>query len=502
VISVFPTNRATRPNRLHPKPAVRPDIPAPSLWAAQVLGFQPDPSQARILDTTSPRVILCCTRQWGKTAITAIRALHQAYFHPQSHTVIVAPELLQARIMIEEIESYLPLLQIPVRRGSSSRHSLLFPNGSSIQGVSAVRPDKRGFRRVSLLIFEEASYISRAAYIAARPFLATTNGTLWLLSTPNGQSGFFSDAWHDTSAAWTRFSVPATQCPRISAEFLAAEEHDLGPAAFAQEYLCQFLAGPQQWISRSMVDEAITDAEPHPAKPLLKPQPLHPAPLVQPSHRYFVGLDLGFSKDPTALVVLEEITRLTGQFDHIQRVQTTETVLVLRHVQAYPLRTPYREVPTLIARTLDLYPAKARKQLAVDATGVGLPLVEQLRDASLPLELTPIAITSGQSIGNLPHATTVPRNVLLHNLRRVFEMSGLRIPANLPGVDQLREELVALGNPSAGRHDDLAFALALALWIARPGSFVGECADILPGAPVSSADLSRLFSQRRQPPLR
>lgn len=39
-----------------------------------------------------------------------------------------------------------------------------------------------------------------------------------------------------------RWEVPATECPRIPADFLAAERRALGDLWFNQEYLCSFEA--------------------------------------------------------------------------------------------------------------------------------------------------------------------------------------------------------------------------------------------------------------------
>ncbi|MGA9006343.1 MAG: hypothetical protein WB495_05490, partial [Xanthobacteraceae bacterium] len=62
-------------------------------------------------------------------------------------------------------------------------------------------------------------------YIAAlRPMLATSNGSLIALSTPNGKRGWFYDQWHSCDDSWTRvcaarrasssFRTPATSAPR------------------------------------------------------------------------------------------------------------------------------------------------------------------------------------------------------------------------------------------------------------------------------------------------
>jgi hypothetical protein len=35
-------------------------------WVRRELGFEPDATQARVLNCGNPRVLLNCTRQWGK----------------------------------------------------------------------------------------------------------------------------------------------------------------------------------------------------------------------------------------------------------------------------------------------------------------------------------------------------------------------------------------------------------------------------------------------------
>jgi hypothetical protein len=68
--------------------------------------------------------------------------------------------------------------------------------------------------------------------------LAVGNGDLWLMSTPNGKRGFFYECWaHDAVDEWFRVSVPATECARISPEFLEAERRAVGPVWFGQEFM-------------------------------------------------------------------------------------------------------------------------------------------------------------------------------------------------------------------------------------------------------------------------
>jgi hypothetical protein len=89
------------------------------------------------------------------------------------------------------------------------------------------------------------------------PMLATTDGMLWLIGTPSGQAGFFFEEWTEGGAHWMRMSVPATECERIGAAFLARERISKGENVFRQEYLCEFLAGPGQMFTAEMLDGCI-----------------------------------------------------------------------------------------------------------------------------------------------------------------------------------------------------------------------------------------------------
>jgi hypothetical protein len=90
--------------------------------------------------------------------------------------------------------------------------------------------------------------------------LAVSQGDLWLISTPNGQSGFFYHQWHRPQSASARFQVTAAECPRISPEFLAEQRIRLGDPVFRREYMCEFTAGASQIIDREMLDAAFDPA--------------------------------------------------------------------------------------------------------------------------------------------------------------------------------------------------------------------------------------------------
>jgi hypothetical protein len=86
--------------------------------------------------------------------------------------------------------------------------SIALPNGSRIVGLPG----------------NEATRVTDELYRSMRPALAVADGDLWLMSTPNGTRGFFWEEWDAGGGEWERIAVPASDCPRISARFLAEEQ--------------------------------------------------------------------------------------------------------------------------------------------------------------------------------------------------------------------------------------------------------------------------------------
>ena len=58
---------------------------------ASGLGFTPDDKQALVLESLSRRMLLCCSRQWGKSTVTALAAVQHAYCVAQSEILVVSP---------------------------------------------------------------------------------------------------------------------------------------------------------------------------------------------------------------------------------------------------------------------------------------------------------------------------------------------------------------------------------------------------------------------------
>ena len=231
-------------------------------FARRRLGFQPDQKQEELLRAGLRRSMVNCTRQWGKSTVAAVLAVHRAYLRAKSLVVVACPTEKQSAELVWKARDFMTKLGVQRRGDGSNRVSLRFPNGSRIVGIPGKEATLRGYSAVSLLIIDEASRVDDAVYKALRPMLAVGDGDLWLLSTPFGKRGFFYENWAGGSEDWVRVAVPATECPRIPKKFLEEERRQLGDLWFRQEYLCEFIDGGGQMFERDLVMAALDELEP------------------------------------------------------------------------------------------------------------------------------------------------------------------------------------------------------------------------------------------------
>lgn len=435
------------------KPVVRPYC-APSVFATHILGLTPDPAQSGLLDASPHRLILNCSRQWGKSTITAVKAVHQAYYHPNSLILAVSPSARQSAEFLRKASAFLHKLEIRPRGDGDNEMSLLFPNGSRIVGLPGVEDTIRCFSSVNLLLIDEASRVEDDLFHAVNPMLAASNGSLWLISTPNGRQGFFYDCWTQQGAGWTKIAIPATDCPRISPDFLAWERRIMPLRKFQQEYLCQFNDHEDAWFTVDVIRRAF-----HPITPIL-----HPYACVHPSSRVYLAADLGQVLNYTAIAILERARVICGPRDLATYEFPCEDTYTIRHLERLPLGTPYPSIVEHI-RTLTAHPNLGdSRHLVVDATGVGRPVVDLLRQSRLSCRLTPVTITSGDHAYQARDTWHVPRQELLTKLEIALQQGQLRISNALPAAEQLADELQNLRRARGAGHDDLVFATALAYW--------------------------------------
>lgn len=206
---------------------------------ARAAGIEPDPWQADFLRSQSDRILLNCSRQVGKSTTTATLADHTAFYGPGSLILLLSPSLRQSQELFRKCLDVYRALDRPVPANAENALSLELENDSRIVSLPGKEGTIRGMSGVRLLIIDEASRVPDALYKSVRPMLAVSGGRLVLLSSPFGTRGFFWEAYKQREK-WDYYEVPATECPRISAEFLEEEKENMGQWWLDQEYFCQF----------------------------------------------------------------------------------------------------------------------------------------------------------------------------------------------------------------------------------------------------------------------
>lgn len=436
-----------------------------ALFARERCGFEPDRRQAEVLRFDGRRVILNCTRQWGKSTVTAVKAVHRAVMEPDSFILVVTPSERQSLIFLRKAAELVRRLGSKVRGDGDNEISLLLPNGSRIVGLPGKERRVRGFSEVSLLVIDEASRVEEPMYHAVRPMLAVGDGDLGMLSTPYGQQGFFHRTWMSGDAEWVRVEVRAQDCPRISPRFLEEERAELGERCFRQEYECEFVGEADSLLQRECVERAMVDAV----------EPLYGAAGAgrrqwSCGREYVLGLDLGKQRDYTAIAVLERRVELTGEIDWATYARARKVWWDVVHLERLPLGTAYVDVARRVGQLTRSGELRGQVRVVMDATGVGSAVVEMLRQGELGCRVIPVTITGGEKVNGDGVGYRVPRKELLHAMTVMLEQGDLRIGRRVAQAERLEAELRSLRVTaedrieSDGGHDDLVFATALGCW--------------------------------------
>jgi hypothetical protein len=210
------------------------------------------------------------------------------------------------------------------------------------------------------------------------------------------------------------------------------------------------------------------------------------------AHRsWAVGIDLGQSIDPSAICAVQSIRwNFTPEFERDHRVQKgthagrwgssyaeeiaagkPKDALNIRALERLPLGLSYPSQAEVIASRLqraELVDA----EVMVDATGVGRPVTDLLRNAGV--KHTPVLITGGAEEGGDNRFLHVPKMMLVSQLQAALHSGELKIAAGLPEAKAFTRELQEFRaswteaghlrfGARQGAHDDLVLSAALAV---------------------------------------
>lgn len=229
----------------------------PVLFAGDC-GIAPDPWQADLLQERPKRSLLLCSRQSGKSTVTALLALWTAIYEAPALILLLSPSQRQSGELFKAVLGFHARLAGAPSLASESALRATLDNGSRILALPGTEKTIRGYAGADLIVIDEAARVEDELLAAARPMLATkSNGRLIALTTPAGKRGWFFDAW-TKSDDWHRVKVAAKDCPRISASFLAEELRELGAARFSEEYDLEFRDADEAAFPVAVIEAAFS----------------------------------------------------------------------------------------------------------------------------------------------------------------------------------------------------------------------------------------------------
>jgi hypothetical protein len=212
---------------------------------------------------------------------------------------------------------------------------------------------------------------------------------------------------------------------------------------------------------------------------------------------YVMGVDLGQSQDPTAIVVMKHtrapLETWTVNDKALTTKQDIEEHFDVVHAERLPLGTSYPDVVSHVREVLNRPPLRDRCHLVIDESGVGRAVGDMFSNAGL--RAVRVSITAGTEVTKQDGLRwSVAKSVLISGVDARLHAGRLRFAAELeeaPAIAKelkdFRRHLTAAGRATyqarVGKHDDLVLAVAFALWWAverrkhttRVGHLQGLC---------------------------
>lgn len=387
------------------------------------LVWAPHPGQRRFLEADARIKVLACGRRWGKTDACAAQIATRLLGAEPSSQLIVAPTLDQARLLFERVVEMLDDAEVrgftirksPYPHLRLGEHRLMARSGHLGRSL-------RGNEATDIIIDEAAFLPEEVITEIAMPMLATTHGSLTLISTPKGHNHFwrfFMMGERGDHGVWST-TAPTQESPYIAPGFLEIQRDLISDRAYRVEYEAEFLDSVGQVFRTEAIDACLVAELP-----------------PESEGRVYIGVDWARYEDFTAVAVL------VGYRDSCR-------LLHIERMTGLTWNEQVRRVAEIVGR-------HRFASVLCDATGVG----------DVALEMLQVALPR-QGIQGL--VFTAPEKAsLIDGLAWLIENAALKMR---PEPELIRELQHFEAKPSAaghtkfgapsGFHDDLVVALALA----------------------------------------
>ena len=396
--------------------------------------------QREDLECDAPRIVHKDGRSVGKTVDLSTIVLWFAFTHPGKSALVAAPYQGHLDTIIEEVEHQVetsPVLYDSIARNAKGfpkirrkpYFEIEFTNGAMLY----FRPGGTGgnaFRslHVDFLLVDEAAWLPEAAWKALRQCL-NAGGQFRVYSTPNG----LRDTTYyriTQSKEWQHFHWPSWVAPDWSpqreaelVEFYGGKDtpgwqHEVAGehgkptyGAFNTVQVIRALAEVPEYRNVSITGEALTNCKDEQETRDRLEQLLN---LAGGQGMYWLGGDLGYTSDPTELLLFEED-------------QATEALTLILRIHGE--QVPYPVISEIIALVDRVYSPVG---LGVDRGGNGMSVVQELlgldkyRDLHLAGRLVGYDFGSSIAVGEDEAGKPVKKRVKEHMTALINEALNAR----------------------------------------------------------------------------
>jgi hypothetical protein len=257
--------------------------------------FTPTDYQMEIIEGFSDSPHKFCTvssgRQVGKSLLAQNLLLYWILKNPSSKAGWISPIYNQSRKVFKELESAAHKI---IAEKNRAELTMKLVNGSTIQFLSAERPDSvRGFS-FNYLVLDEAAFIKESALNEAiLPTLTAIGKKCFIISTPKGKNWFFDYYMkgQEPNNQYISFTAKSLDNPYADHNFILEQKNSLPTDIYNQEYMAAFTDAGSE-VFRGLDNVCILNN------------------YEQSREKAFFGIDTGLSNDFSALCIIAESGRV------------------------------------------------------------------------------------------------------------------------------------------------------------------------------------------------
>ena len=379
--------------------------------------------------------------------MAAIRGIYNAVMNDNTVTLIISPTQRQSGILFRRMKQFInknsqmpPEVKIPLAEFivRETQTVIEFANGSEIHSLPAAEDGSnlRGFT-AHMIIMDEAGRINDKVFSTISPMLATTQGALWLIGTPNGQNNYFYKAFSDIVYGFSTYRFSSSKSPLITPVFLEKERSKLPEVDYLQEYEAEFLESVGAMFTKTEVDKCIEDY-----MYLDKPEK---------QFEYVLGYDPARFGEDEAVGIIIEMRR------------DNEKIKPYKVVKIIELKR--KSIDFQIKLLRELFEIWHFNHITVDTTGLGSGITDILIEEGIPIESFTFSIrTKQEAYFNTKKLIEVAEVILPRNEKLRKQMLDLRRDDRDKYGKTRADGMIRIYNPDIHARDDYPTALVLALW--------------------------------------